>query len=146
CTTEEAPSVNEADQDPATLNNRLLAIGGVTGIKDELEPVIGYAAEPLLPLAKACSPLESIIFDLLHYVKMALDEIPDEPPDDLTIDETAAIRLYTIEWEKPHRRLYSMLNYTLNTASREELRPYFRYMKLRITTLVKISFVPLTTV
>ncbi|CAF3816219.1 unnamed protein product, partial [Rotaria sp. Silwood1] len=39
-----------------TRNNRLIAVGGVTGIKEDLDPVIGYAAEPLLPLHEACAP------------------------------------------------------------------------------------------
>ncbi|CAF4952617.1 unnamed protein product, partial [Rotaria magnacalcarata] len=34
---------------------------------------------------------------------MALDETPQTPPDGLTIDESAAVRLYTIEWDGPHR-------------------------------------------
>ncbi|CAF5133328.1 unnamed protein product, partial [Rotaria sp. Silwood1] len=73
---------------------------------------------------------------------MALDETPSEPPNQLTVDESAAIRLYTIEWEEPHQSLYSMLNYTLKMASRENLRPYFRYLKLLLTALVKLPCVP----
>ena len=127
-------------------NNRLLAIGGVTGIKDDLEPIVGYAAEPLLSLAEACVPLEDILHDMQFYVKMALDETPAVPPDGLTINESASIRLYTIEWEKPHRSLYSMLNYTLKTAPRPELQPYYKYLKLFLTALVKLPCVPPTTV
>jgi hypothetical protein len=77
---------------------------------------------------------------------MALNETPEEPPDGLTIDESAAIRLYTMEWDGPHRSLYSMLNRTLKKADRQELRPYFKYMKLLLTALVKLPCVPQTTV
>ncbi|CAF1341272.1 unnamed protein product, partial [Rotaria sp. Silwood1] len=129
-----------------TRNNRLIAVGGVTGIKEDLDPVIGYAAEPLLPLHEACAPLFDILHNLSFYVELALNETPEEPPDRLTVDESASIRLYTIEWEKPHRSLYSMLNYTLKTASREELRPYFKYMKLFLTALVKLPCIPPLTV
>ncbi|UJR18121.1 hypothetical protein I4U23_005021 [Adineta vaga] len=76
-------------------------------------PLIDYAKEPLLPLYKACVPLENIIHDLSKYVKIALGEIPEQPPDGLTIDESPAIRLYTIEWDKPHPSFYRMLNQTL---------------------------------
>jgi hypothetical protein len=114
--------------------------------KTDLGPVIGYAEEPLLPLAEACAPLTDILHDLSSYVQMALDETPPEPPDGLTIDESAAIRLYTIEWTAPHRSLYSMLNYILKKADREELRPYHRYMKLFLTAVVKLPCVPPLTV
>ncbi|CAF3584581.1 unnamed protein product [Rotaria sordida] len=98
-------------------------------------PIIEYAEEPLLPLVDACAPLIDILHDLSVYVNMALEETPEEPPDGLTFNESAAIRLYTIEWTSPHRSLYSMLNYTLKNCSREELRPYFKrpwYRKKRI--------------
>ncbi|CAF4025726.1 unnamed protein product, partial [Rotaria sp. Silwood1] len=76
-------------------------------------PIIGYAEEPLLPLSEVCAPLADILHNLSFYMQLALDETPENPPDGLTIDESAAVRLYTIEWERPHRSLYSMLNYTL---------------------------------
>jgi hypothetical protein len=118
-------------------------------IKDsraELVPIVGYADEPLLPLFKACAPLTDIIHNLSLYVQMALNETPEEPPDGLTIDESAAIRLYTIEWEGSHRSLYSMLNNTLKKKDRELLRPYFKYMKLFLTALVKLPCVPQSTI
>ena len=118
----------------------------MTGIKDDLEPVIGYAAEPLLPLADACAPLTDILHNISFYVQMALTETPEEPSDGLSVDESAAIRLYTIEWKKPHRSLYSMLNYTLKTAPRVELQPYHRYLKLFLTAVAKIPCVPPVTV
>ena len=91
-------------------------------MKEQGEPILEYADEPLLPLAEACAPLADILHDLNFYVKMALDETPENPPDNLTIDESAAIRLYTIEWLGGHRSLYSMLNYTLKNFDREHLR------------------------
>jgi hypothetical protein len=132
--------------DTSKRNNRLLAIAGVGGSNEMLEPVIGYAEEPLLSLAEACEPLAHLLHDMPTYVNMAISETPDEPPDQLTIDESAAIRLYTIEWDKPHRSLYSMLNYTLKTAPRQELQPYFKYLKLFVTALAKLPCVPTTTV
>ncbi|CAF3919940.1 unnamed protein product [Rotaria sp. Silwood2] len=141
-----AEDTNNITVPTATRNNRLIAVGGVTGIKEDLDPVVGYAAEPLLPLHEACVPLSDILHNLSFYVDLALNETPQEPPDSLTVDESAAIRLYTIEWEKPHRSLYSMLNYTLKTAPREELRPYFKYMKLFLTALVKLPCIPPLTV
>lgn len=109
-------------------------------------PIIGYARERLLPLAKACEPLNSIIYDLPRYVQEALEKTSEEPSDGLTIDESAAIRLYTIEWEGSHRSLYSELNHTLKKGKREDLRPYYKYLKLFVTALAKLPCVPPLTV
>jgi hypothetical protein len=62
------------------------------------------------------------------------------------MDESAAIRLYTIEWNEPHQSLYSMLNHTLKKADRENLRPYFKYLKLLLTALAKLPCVPQLTI
>ncbi|CAF1370925.1 unnamed protein product [Didymodactylos carnosus] len=124
----------------------------INDIRAHLGPIVGYTEERLLPLYKACAPLANIIHDLSVYVQMALDETPEEPPDGLTIDESAAIRLYTTEWpvKLKHtgapRSLYSMFNYTLKTADRDDLRPYFKYLKLFLTALTKLPCVPQLTV
>jgi hypothetical protein len=115
-------------------------------INSNLDPIVEYAKEPLLPLAEACAPLINILHNLSVYVQKALDETPENPSDALTIDESAAIRLYTIEWPRPHRSLYSMLNHTLKKGDRKDLRPYFRYMKLFLTALVKLPCVPALTI
>lgn len=107
---------------------------------------MGYAEEPLLPLSEACAPLTDIILNLSFYVQMALNGTPGVPPDGLTIDESASIRLYTIEWDGPHLSLYSMLNRTLNSANHEHLQPYFKYLKLFLTALAKLPCIPQQTV
>ena len=110
------------------------------------DSIIGFAQEELLPLAEACAPLGNILHNLPFYVDMALRETSSEPPEGLTIDESAAIRLYTIEWEKPHRSLYSQLNHTLKWCPRSELLPFYKYLKLFLTALVKIPPLPMLTV
>jgi hypothetical protein len=135
---------NDVIRNEQTVN--LTIMDNINDFNLDLSPIVGYADEPLLPLVKACAPLTNTIHDLSIYVQMALNETPEEPPDGLTIDESAAIRLYTIEWERPHRSLYSMLNYTLKIANREDLRPYFKYLKLFLTALVKLPCVPQLTV
>ncbi|CAF1447891.1 unnamed protein product [Rotaria sordida] len=101
-------------------------------------PFIGYAKEPILPLADACMPLIFIIPDILIYVSMALACTPDNPPDELTRDESASIHLYTMEWSNTSRSLYSHLNHTLKRGDPEELQSWFKYLKLFLTALVKI--------
>jgi len=118
----------------------------VKDVQEHLEPIVEYAKEPLLPLVEACAPLVNIIDDLSVYVRLALVKTPHEPPDGLTFDESAAIRLYTIEWKESHKSLYWMLNYTLKMSDRQALRPYFKYLKLLLTALVKLPSAPLQAV
>lgn len=122
------------------------AISVTNDIIADLGPIVGYAAEPLLPLYKACNPLTSIVHNISLYVQKALDETSEQPPDGLTIDESAAIRLYTMEWESPHPSLYGILNHILKTADRKDLRPFFKYLKLLLTGLVKLPCVPPATI
>ena len=147
---------DSTSEDPMTKNRRIVeavtmeqqskTVYSIDKIRKDPDPIVGYAGEPLLPLTEACAPLESIICDLSIYVRLALEETPTEPPDGLTVDESAAVRLYTIEWEGSQRSLYSMLNRTLKKADREQLRPYFKYLKLFLTALVKLPCVPSLTV
>ncbi|CAF3797413.1 unnamed protein product [Rotaria sp. Silwood1] len=118
----------------------------INDIAANLGPIVGYAEEPLLPLVKACAPLTSIIPNLSYYVELALNETSEQPPDGLTIDESAAIRLYTIEWTENQQSLYSMLNCTLKKDTRENLRPYFKYLKLFLTALTKLPCAPSSTI
>jgi hypothetical protein len=137
-------NTSQAAEAAATEPNRI-NIDSINDIETDAGPVVGYADEPLLPLVKACAPLINIVHDLSTYVQLSLHETPEQPSDGLTIDESAAIRLYTMEWEGSHRSLYSMLNHILKKGTREELRPYFKYLKLFLTALIKLPCVePLT--
>ena len=118
----------------------------INDIKAELTPIVEYAKEPLLPLYKACIPLIDILHNLYIYVQIALNETPEVPLDELTVDESAAIRLYTMEWDAPYPSLYVMLNQAMRHRNREHIRPYFKYMKLFLTALVKLPCVPQSTV
>ena len=114
-----------------------------------LQPITGYAREPLLPVEEACKPLESIIPQLSTYVWIA-KENSKTPQDGLTQDESAAIHLYTMEWDETldgkNASLYAQLNRTLRLADRTKLRPWFRYLKLFLTGLAKIPPVPHQTI
>ena len=114
--------------------------------EEHYDPILEYAKEPLLPLVKACAPLVDIVHNLSTYVHLALNETSHEPSDGLTFDESAAIRLYTIEWNEQNASLYFMLNNALKMSDRQALRPYFKYLKLFLTALVKLPCAPLQTV
>jgi len=123
------------------------------GISDEpkqlLQPISGYAREPLLPLEEACEPLITLVPRLEAHVWIAKQNSKN-PSDDLTQDESAAIRLYTMEWDtsdsEPRSSLYTHLNRTLKEINRTKLRPWFRYLKLFLTALAKLPLAPHQTV
>jgi hypothetical protein len=125
-------------------SNRL--VGEHTDDSQILGSIIGYAQEPLLPLADACAPLANIVDNISAYVLVALNETPSVPTDGLTHDESASIRLYTMEWPDGQRSIYRVLNETLKTMERKDLRPWFKYLKLFLTALVKIPCAPPQTI
>lgn len=87
------------NDNPITRNRRAVEAGDVEQslTTTDLGPIVGYAEVPLLPLARACAPLNDSMYNLWFYVQLAIDGTPEEPSDGLTVDESAAIRLYTIE-------------------------------------------------
>jgi len=109
-------------------------------------PIVGYSQEKTLSLDETCQSLISIVHNILFYATYALEHTYEHPADGLTRDESAAIRLYTIEWCDGHRSLYSLLNETLRKSDREKLQPWLKYLKLLVTGLVKIPCAPAQTV
>ncbi|CAF2516001.1 unnamed protein product [Rotaria sp. Silwood2] len=123
-------------------NPRLLTKTIVDDSQKHLLPIIDYVLEPLLPLRDACLPLSSIVSDVASYIETALEKCR-QPKDGLTQDELAAIYLYTMEWNNEKSSLYSILNKILrNTSDREQLRPWYLYLKLFLTALAKLPFAP----
>lgn len=103
-----------------------------------LDPIVGYAQEPLVSLADACIPLGNVVKNIPIYVSIALRETPNIPNDELTRDESAAIRLYTMEWTEAKYSLYRLLNKALKEPNRTVLQPWHKYLKLFLTALIKI--------
>ena len=120
-------------------NPRFLA-----NIQDEptniLQPIAGYEREPLLSLEEACRPLEGLLEDLPKYVWISKKN-SQHPEDGLTDEESASIHLYTMEWPKSEHSLYANLNRVLRGVNRQELKPWFRYLKLFLTALFKLPAV-----
>ena len=125
----------------------------LSGVSDEpkqiLQPISGYTHEPLLTLEEACEPLLNIVPRLPAHIWVAKQNSKN-PSDGLTQDESAAIRLYTMEWDAGsddvHSSLYAQLNRTLKQVDRTKLRPWFRYLKLFLTALAKLPPAPRQTV
>lgn len=125
----------------------------LSGIVDEpkqlLQPIAGYAHEPLLSLEEACEPLTDLVPRLEAHIWVAKQN-SKQPADGLTEDESAAIRLYTMEWDsgcdESRCSLYTHLNRTLKQVDRAKLRPWFRFLKLFLTALAKLPCAPRQTV
>ena len=62
-----------------------------------LPPIQGFEDQPLVSLEEAIKPLKSLIPSIDHMVWTVTNDIV-EIKDGLTKDESASIRLYTLEW------------------------------------------------
>ena len=102
-----------------------------------LLPIRGYAKEPLLPLVEAVELINDQLDDLDMMVDTAIRN-SKKPADGLNTNESAAIHLYTMQWEEPNVSLYTKLNNILRSERREPLKPWFRYLKLVLTALYKL--------
>ncbi|CAF4446626.1 unnamed protein product [Didymodactylos carnosus] len=103
-----------------------------------LETIGGYGSLPLLSLEMAVEPLKAMIDKLPESVWIAKANC-QHPRDNLTQDESAAIRLYTMG------RVYKHLNGMLRSKNRaKSLPPWLPYLKLLLTALFKLAAVKKT--
>lgn len=114
----------------------------LTDVVDEprrmLPPIQGYEQLPLVSIEEAVQPLVNDIPKIEQYASDAKKRCTSPPADGLTIDESASIRLYTMESEPHEKSLYFCMNKALRDANRIPLRKYLSYLKLLITALYKI--------
>ena len=102
-------------------------------------PIYGYQDVPLESLEESLLNLVTIVRGLDRYIGEAKRNCKRN--DHLTWDESAAIYLYTMQTP-----LHSTLNRTLYTEDRNEIRPWFPYLKLFITALIKLPPLPNVTI
>jgi hypothetical protein len=102
-----------------------------------LPPIKGYENQPIVTLEKSVEPLISLVPDVQQMVWTAKQNCR-EPKDSLTSDESASIMLYTLNWEPQQLSFYYILNATLRSEKRQELRPWFLYLRLVIYALAKL--------
>lgn len=107
------------------------------GIKtsDTSIPMDGFTDEPLLPLEEALKPFNGKINQLSKFIKEAKTKCHYPSEHNLTLDESAAIYIYTMKWNKC---LYDHLHSALNSNNRLTLQPWFKYLKLLKTALNKL--------
>lgn len=101
----------------------------------KLMPIQGYADKPLVSLEEAIEPLVTILHDIQRMASYAKWRCGEQSSDGLTLDQSASIMLYTMEWEPQSRCLFFVLNATLRDENRQKLKPWFLYLKLFLTAL-----------
>lgn len=104
-------------------------------------PIQGYEKAPLVSLEMAVEPLRSIVPRVAQMVHNVRCNIKNSP-DNLSMDESAAIMLYTYPWTSEEESFYFILNATLRAADQVNLKPWFLYLNLLITALKKLPSVP----
>ncbi|CAF0796619.1 unnamed protein product [Adineta steineri] len=104
-----------------------------------LTPVYGFLSEELVSIEKALEPIESQIANLPYYIKIAEKYCHYPSEHGLTLDESASIYIYTMEWGK--QTLYRVLNKTLRNENRHLCKIWFPYLKLFDTALNKLPTV-----
>ena len=114
----------------------------VTDLKSEprriLPPIEGFENESLVSLEEAVEPLEKIVPAVTQMVWTVKDECSRRSPTHLTLDQRAAIMLYTLEWTTHDKSFYFIFNQTLRSINRQQLKPWFRYLKLFIIALLRL--------
>ncbi|CAF4929554.1 unnamed protein product, partial [Rotaria sp. Silwood1] len=119
------------DNDEPTRTNRFLDIAGEPGTM--LMPIQGYEKVPLVSLEKAVEPLVPFVPEVQRMAYVAKEKCRNPPPNNLSIDQSASIMLYSMEWEPQNESLYFVLNATLRAEDRKKLKPWFMYLKLILT-------------
>ncbi|CAF0829366.1 unnamed protein product [Rotaria sp. Silwood1] len=104
-------------------------------------PIEGYEKMPLVPLEEAVLPLLDVLPDIHEMVRIVKTKCA-LPANGLTSDQSAAIMLYTMEWEPSQKCLYFVLNSALRTANRQLIQPWFLYLKLVLTALSRLPSKP----
>jgi hypothetical protein len=101
-------------------------------------PIEGYENKPLVSIEEAIAPLDKIVHDIQRKAWIAKRKCRKPPADGLSIDESASIILYTMEWAPEDRCLYAALNTILRAEDRQKLKPWFLYLKLFLTGLSRL--------
>ena len=89
-----------------------------------LPPIQGYEQMPLVTLGEAIDPLLTLVPDV-ERMAWTVKQSYFAGEYDLTVDESASILLYSMEWEPPDKSFYVILNQTLQAANRNLLNRGF---------------------
>ncbi|CAF3407368.1 unnamed protein product [Rotaria socialis] len=105
----------------------------------KLKPIAGYWAYRLVSLEEALKSFSTLINELPRSIKEAKKHCNYPSEHNLTRDESAALLLYTME--AGEYSFYRELNEILRKEDRNEVKPWFGYLKLFDTALNKLPMV-----
>jgi hypothetical protein len=103
-----------------------------------LMPIQGYEKKPLVSLEEAVEPIVSVVPDVKRMAYVAKTRCKKIPANDLSLDESASLMLYSMEWEPHEECLYVVLNATLRSENRKKLIPWFLFLKLVLTAFARL--------
>ena len=107
-----------------------------------LPPLRGFEDMPLVTLDEAIKPLIPHVREIQHMVYIVRRN-NRELKDVLTMEESASIMLYSLEWSPSESSLYCILNSMLRSTARQaQLPPWLLYLRLFITALSKLPSIP----
>src|SRR4051812_12475752 len=113
---------NDNDDDKLQHNQRVADFAAEP--RRMLMPIQGYEKKPLVSLEKAIEPIVEYVPDVKRMAYIAKERCNKPPADNLSLDESASLMLYSMEW-KPHEEcLYYVLNSTLRSEDRNKLIPW----------------------
>ena len=93
---------------------------------------------PIVSLEESLPGLDEIIPDIQRDVYIAKRNCENPAADGLTLDESAAIMIFTMETSPPETCLRSILNRDLRSESRFALKKWRPYLKLLLNALNKL--------
>ncbi|CAF3540107.1 unnamed protein product [Rotaria sp. Silwood1] len=105
--------------------------------KEIASSIHDYEHISLVTLEEAIEPLVIFIPHVKYMIKLVKEKC-QQPKDNLSIDESASIMLYTIEWIPKEDSFYYILNQKLYLNNHNELIPWLFYLKLLSTSLSKL--------
>ena len=96
-----------------------------------------YQDEPLIPLKDAIKSLNKFVPHIQEIVG-EIEQRCRKSDGNLTIDESAAIMLYTYEANSREKSPYFILNRLLRSNKYDQLKSWFPYLRLLIEALNKL--------
>ncbi|CAF2155014.1 unnamed protein product [Rotaria magnacalcarata] len=100
-------------------------------------PIHTYEQMPLVALDEAIEPLLANVPDVIHMLCFVKENC-QVLKDGLTLNESASIMLYSIDWKPQENSFHVILNRTLRDENRERLKPWYLYLKLFMKSLSKL--------
>ncbi len=107
--------------------------------KKTIQSINDYEQIPLVTLEDAIEPLVQFVSQVREMIKLVKDKcLQQQAKDNLSLDESASIMLYTMEWIPKEDSFYFIFNRKLSSNDDDDLKPWYSYLKLLSTSLTKL--------